>query len=107
MGMSSLFDGDAVEARSDLERFFLVRDHLPDRVLIQALRAKRGQGRRGRDDYPVAAMWHAVVAAVMFQHPSIESLRRELSRFGAVAKCLSLQSRAAGVSPFQVLTSAP
>jgi hypothetical protein len=32
---------DAVEARSDLERFFLVRDQLPDRNLIAALEAKR------------------------------------------------------------------
>ena len=27
-----LFDWDAVEARSDLDRFFLVRDHLPDEL---------------------------------------------------------------------------
>jgi hypothetical protein len=60
-----LFDWDAVEARSDLERFYLVRDHLPD----QALEAGRG---KGRDDYPVAAMWNAVVAGVVFQHPSID-----------------------------------
>jgi hypothetical protein len=37
----------------------------------------RGQG---RDDYPVAAMWNALVAGVVFQHPSIESLIRELGR---------------------------
>jgi hypothetical protein len=73
----SLFDWDAIEARSDLERFYLVRDHLPDQALIQMLEVIRGQG---RNDYPVAAMWNAVVAGVVFQHPSIESLIRELSR---------------------------
>ena len=31
---AALFTWDAVEARSDLERFYLVRDHLPDRDLI-------------------------------------------------------------------------
>jgi len=84
----SLFDWDAVEARSDLERFFLVRDHLPDRALIQALEAKRGQG---RDDYPVAAMWNAVVAGVVFQHPSIESLKRELSRNPALLQACGFE----------------
>jgi hypothetical protein len=41
---AALFAWDAVEAHSDLERFFLVRDHLPDRDLIAALEAKRGLG---------------------------------------------------------------
>jgi hypothetical protein len=50
---------DAVSARSDLEHFYLVRDHLPDRDLIAALEAKRGLG---RDDYPVIPMWNAIVA---------------------------------------------
>jgi hypothetical protein len=72
-----LFAWDAVEARSDLERFYLVRDHLPDSDLIAALEAKRGLG---RDDYPVIPMWNAIVAGVVFQHESIELLQRELSR---------------------------
>ena len=74
---AALFAWDAVEARSDLERFYLVRDHLPDRDLIAALEAKRGLG---RDDYPVIPMWNAIVAGVVFQHESIELLQRELSR---------------------------
>jgi hypothetical protein len=74
---AALFEWDAVEARSDLERFFLVRDHLPDSDLIAALEAKRGLG---RDDYPVIPMWNAIIAGVVFQHESIELLQRELSR---------------------------
>jgi len=74
---ASLFSWDAVEARSDRERFFLVRDHLPDAAIIQALEVQRGQG---RDDFPVRAMFNAVLAGIVFQHPSIESLIRELSR---------------------------
>ena len=74
---AALFAWDAVEARSDLERFHLVRDHLPDGDLIAALEAKRGLG---RDDYPVIPMWNAIVAGVVFQHESIELLQRELSR---------------------------
>ena len=52
-----LFDWDAVEARSDLERFYRVRDHLPNQALIQALEARRGQV---RDNYTVIATWNAV-----------------------------------------------
>ena len=74
---ASLFSWDAVEARSDLDRFFLVRDHLPDEAIIQALEVQRGQG---RNDFPVRAMFNAVLAGIVFQHPSIESLIRELSR---------------------------
>ena len=73
----SLFDWRAVDARSDLDRFYLVRDHLPDARLVQYLEVMRGSG---RDDYPVAAMWNAVLAGVVFQHPSIEALIRELGR---------------------------
>ena len=62
-----LFSWDAVEARSDLDRFYLVRAHLPDAEIIAALEAKRGSG---RDDYPVRAMWNAVLAGIVFQHPS-------------------------------------
>ena len=36
-----LFNWDAIEARSDLDRFYLVRDHLPDVELIQRLEAIR------------------------------------------------------------------
>ena len=72
-----LFDWDAVEARSDLDRFFLLRDHLPDERLVQYLEVMRGQG---RNDYPVQAMWNALLAGVVFQHPSISALIRELDR---------------------------
>jgi len=95
---AALFAWDAVEARSDLERFYLVRDHLPDRDLIAALEAKRGLG---RDDYPVIPMWNAIVAGVVFQHESIELLQRELSRNPSLLQAcgftiLPLQKKAGG-----------
>jgi hypothetical protein len=72
-----LFSWQDVEARCDLDRFFLVRDHLPDTQIIHYLEVMRGQG---RDDFPVQAMWNAVIAGIVFQHASVESLIRELSR---------------------------
>ncbi len=66
-----------VESLDDLERLRRVLDALPDGALIAALEKRRG---KGRNDYPVAAMWRALVAGMVFQHPSIEALLRELNR---------------------------
>ncbi len=73
----TLFDWDAIESRSDLDRFLLVRDHLPDARLVQYLDVMRGHG---RNDYPVRALWNALIAGIVFQHPSISALIRELDR---------------------------
>ena len=74
------FSWDEVQPLGDLECLQLVLDTIPDESLMQIL--ERARGRRGRNDYPVQAMWNSVLAGVVFQHPSIESLRRELSRNG-------------------------
>lgn len=89
----SLFDWRDVEARSDLDRFRLARDHLPDARLLQYLEIMRGAG---RDDYPVAAMWNALIAGVVFQHPSVAALLRELARNPAL-----LQACGFAVLPIQ------
>jgi len=72
-----LFSWDAVEPLADLKRLSMVLEHLPDAGVVAALEAKRG---RGRNDFPVQAMWRALVAGVVFQHPSIAALVRELHR---------------------------
>ncbi len=73
----SLFDWQAVEAHSELDRFYLAWDNFPDAQLLQYLEIMRGAG---RDDYPVAAMLNALIAGVVFQHPSVAALLRELAR---------------------------
>ncbi|MBK1724744.1 transposase [Thiocystis violacea] len=77
MVQSSLFSWDALEARSDLDRLHLVVEHLPDERLVQYLEVMRGHG---RDDYPVRAMWNALLAGIVYQHESLESLLREFAR---------------------------
>ena len=68
---------DDLESLGDLERLKLVFDHLPDEELVCALERDRGHG---RDDYPVRCMWNCLLAAIVFQHPSVASLLRELRR---------------------------
>ncbi len=71
------FCWNQVDKLSDLRRLELVLDALPDDEIIHALLAMRGNG---RNEYPVAAMWRALIAGIVFQHASIESLIRELDR---------------------------
>jgi hypothetical protein len=74
-----LFTWKEVDAKSDLERLMLVLEHLPDEGLMQKL---EGQRKWGRDDYPIRAVWNSVLAGIVYQHQSIDSLRRELLRNG-------------------------
>jgi hypothetical protein len=86
----NLFHWRDIESASDLDRFILVRDSMPDEQLVAFLEKKRG---RGRNDYPIRPMWNAVLAGVVFQHPSSASLVRELKRNPALAE-------ACGFCPF-------
>ena len=74
-----LFTWKEVEARSDLERLLLVLEHLPDEGLMKKLEKQR---KWGRDDYPIRSVWNSVLAGIVYQHPSVDSLRRELLRNG-------------------------
>jgi hypothetical protein len=74
---TELFAWDEVEAASDLDRLRVLLEALPDEDLMRALEAQR-KGRR--DEYPLRAVWNSVLAGIVFQHVSVESLRRELQR---------------------------
>ncbi len=74
-----LFRWNEVEELGDLERLKLVIDYLPDEELMQALEDERGNG---RNDYPVRVVWNSMLAGIVFQHKTTESLRRELMRNG-------------------------
>ena len=73
-----LFSWKEIEELGDLERLRLVLDHLPDEPLMEVLEAERGV--RGRDDYPVRAVWNSLLAGIIYGHESVESLRREMGR---------------------------
>ncbi len=50
---------------------------MPDEKLVRTMEQNRF---RGRDDYPVRAVWNSILAGIVYQHPTIASLRRELLR---------------------------
>jgi hypothetical protein len=75
----NLFSWKEVEAGSDLERLSLVFEVIGDERVMQVLEKKR-KGKR--DDYPIRAVWNSILSGIVYQHDSIESLRRELKRNG-------------------------
>jgi hypothetical protein len=74
-----IFRWEDVEASGELERLKMVLEVMPDEELMKALEAER-KGKR--DDYPIRPVWNSIVAGIVYQHESIESLRRELLRNG-------------------------
>lgn len=92
-----LFSWKEIDEASDLDRLRLVLDALPDEDLVSFLEQRRG---RGRDDYPIRPMWNAVIAGVVFQHPSAAALIRELWRNGELRQLC-------GFNPFGGMASAP
>src|SRR4030043_854671 len=74
-----LFSWQEVEARSGLERLRLVFNHIGDEGLMRELEAHR---KWGRNEYPITPVWNSVLAGIVYQHSSVDSLRRELSRNG-------------------------
>lgn len=71
---------------------------MPDEELMVALERKRG---KGRDDYPIRAMWNSVLAGIVFQHESVEKLRRELARNGQLREMCGFDNQ---VPPSWVFT---
>ena len=96
-----LFRWKDVEAKSDLERLELVLEHLPDEALMRQMEEHRMWG---RDEYPIRPVWNSVLAGIVYQHPSVEALRRELSRNGELREQCGFdpQKGAAAVPPSYV-----
>lgn len=78
-----------VEILGDLERLLLVLEYVPDEKFMRFLEKKRG---KGRNDYPIRAIWNSMLAGIVFQHPSVESLIRELNRNSGLADLCGFES---------------
>jgi hypothetical protein len=98
-----LFKWQEVEAKSDLERLRLVLDYLPDEALMRKLEGHRN---KGRDDYPIRPVWNSILAGIVYQHESVESLRRELLRNGELREGCGFDPHkgSAAVPPSSVYT---
>lgn len=82
ISQKSLFSWEKLETKSDLEILKLVLENLPDEDLMRKLEIERGNG---RNDYPIRAIWNSIIAGIVYEHDSIESLIRELKRNPSLA----------------------
>jgi hypothetical protein len=83
-----IFSWKDVEASGELERLTMVIEAIPDDELMEALEAER-KGRR--DDYPLRPLWNSILGGIVYQHGSIESLRRELFRNGELREACGFE----------------
>ena len=86
----SLFGENEFEDLGDLERLQMVLAMLPDEKLIARLYKIRGNG---RNDWPCEAMWNSFIASFLFEHPTVESLLRELRRNSQLRKMCGFRSK--------------
>ena len=93
----NLFSWNDIEDLGDLDRLRLVIEYLPDENLMRIL---EGERKNGRNDYPIRAIWNTMLAGIIFEHDTIESLRRELSRNGQLRWLCGLEGN--GVPPAYV-----
>ena len=73
----SAFDYSEIEILGDLERCKLLIDNVPDEKIVDKLIKIRG---KGRNEYPVIAVWNSILIMPLLECSTIEQLRRELSR---------------------------
>src|ERR1700730_5544817 len=69
-----------------------IRDFLqtvPDQPLIDGLVAARG---RGRDDFPVARLWHVVLLTIALRHVYFNALLAELHRNPALCRLINIHN---------------
>ena len=97
-----LFSWNNVEQLPEFQRLKRVLDNLPCEVLLEAL-----QQQRGRDDFPLQAMWLATIARIVFQHGSIEHLVHELHRNLGLLQFCGFHSLPRQSAPFHELHHIP
>jgi len=66
-----------IDNLGDNERLVRVLDNLPDEELMRKLEKERG---RGRNDFPIRAMWNMVIAMIVFGHGRFADIIREMKR---------------------------
>lgn len=73
----SVFDYEEIEILGDLERCKLLINNVPDEKIVNKLYEIRG---KGRNDYPIEAVWNSILITPLLECSTTNQLRRELSR---------------------------
>jgi Transposase DDE domain/Transposase domain (DUF772) len=86
-----LFAWDCLEDNPSLASIHAFLAAVPDAQLLEGLRLHRG---RGRDDYPVSALWGVVLLSILLRHVSIAACLEELQRHDALCRLIGIDSEA-------------
>lgn len=87
----SLFGYNKNDNLGDLERLQMIIDYMPDDRIIHKLYKMRG---KGRNDWPVEAMWNSFLAGFVFEHRSVSDLLRELKRNRQLREMCGFETKA-------------
>jgi Transposase DDE domain/Transposase domain (DUF772) len=94
-----LFAWDCLEDNPSLRTIKDLLGALPDGKLLHSLRAARG---KGRDDYPVTALWGVVVLRVALRHITTEAVLAELRRNEGLRRLIGIESEAGVPKPWNI-----
>src|SRR3954470_23303730 len=94
-----LFAWDCLEDRPSLHTIKELLAALPDGKLLDSLRNARG---KGRNDYPVHALWGVVVLRVALRHITTEAVLAELRRNAGLRALIGVDSDDAVPKPWNV-----
>jgi len=82
-----LFDWQALEDSPTLASLRELLASIPDARLLEGLAQHRG---RGRDDYPVTALWGVVLLTVLLRHKDFEACLSELRRNAGLRQLIGI-----------------
>lgn len=84
-----LFAWECLEDSPSLQTVRELLASIPDAKLLDSLRQARG---KGRDDYPVTALWGVLVLTAALRHPHIESCLAELRRNEGLRRLIGIET---------------
>ena len=87
-----LFAWDCLEDSPTLKTIQQLLDVIPDGALLESLCTARG---KGRNDYPVRALWGVLVLAIALRHVTVEACLGELRRNESLRRLIGIESEEA------------
>lgn len=84
-----LFAWDCLDDSPSLNTIRELLASIPDGKLLDSLRSARG---KGRNDYPVHALWGVVVLTIALRHPTTEACLADLKRNAGLRRLIGIDS---------------
>src|SRR4051812_13649721 len=84
-----LFAWDALEDSPSLQTLREFLATIPDEKLLDSLRQARG---KGRDDYPITALWGTFLLAIVLRHQTMDACLQELERNAALRLLIGIEA---------------